>query len=59
MKEKKNNVSRFPKGFFANIKPSKIVRSKNPDDYDKPFQWSKNVLNGKSKITLVSNKLVK
>lgn len=53
---KKNNISKFPKGFFTNIKPCKITRSKNPDDYDKPFEWSKNVLNGNSKVKLVSLK---
>ncbi len=56
---KENNVSKFPKDFFTNIKPTKISRSKNSNDYDKPFKWSKNVLNGKTKVTLTSNKPVK
>ncbi len=54
MKEKKNNISKFPKGFFTNIKTSKVVHSKDPEEYDKPFEWSKNVLNGKSKVQIIS-----
>lgn len=56
MKKQKSNVTKFPKGFFTSIKPCKIISSKNPEDYDKPFEWSKNVLNGKSKVKLVSLK---
>lgn len=58
MNEKKTNTN-FPKGFFTSIKPCKINHSKESKDYNKPFEWSKNVLNGKSKVKLVSNKLAK
>ncbi len=58
MSEKKSNT-KFPKGFFTSIKPCKINHSKDSKDYDKPFEWSKNTLNGKSKVKLVSSKLVK
>ena len=56
MSEKKTNTIKFPKGFFTSIKPSKINHSK---EQDKPFEWSDKVLENKTKVTLVSNKLVK
>lgn len=55
-KQTKNSLTKFPKGFFTNIKEKKSTYSKDSQDYDKPFEWSKNVLNGKSKIKLVSIK---
>ena len=33
-----------------------IIKLKNFKEYDKPFEWSKNVLNGKSIVKIVSNK---
>ncbi len=59
MKEKKAKITKFPKGFFTNIKSCKVNHSKDSKDYDKPFIWSKNVIDGKSEVKLVSNKLVK
>ena len=59
MKEEKTKNTKFPNGFFTNIKSCDTKHSKNSDDYDKPFVWSENVLNGKSEVKLVSNKLVK
>ena len=58
MKETKT-TTKFPKGFFTSIKPCKVNHSKDSKNIDKPFEWSKNVLNGKSTVKLVSNKLVK
>ena len=58
MNEKKTNT-KFPAGFFTSIKPCPVNHSKNSKKYDKPFEWSKDVLNGKSTVKLVSNKLVK
>lgn len=58
MNKKKTNT-KFPKEFFTSIKPCKINHGKDTKDYDKPFEWSKNTLNSKSKVKLVSNKLVK
>ena len=51
----KNPNTKFPKGFFTSIKPSKISHSKDSKDYDKPFEWSTNTLNGKSTVKIVSN----
>ncbi len=59
MKDEKTKNTKFPKGFFTSIKPCKINHSKNSKDYEKPFEWSDNVLNGKSKVKLVQSKLVK
>ena len=56
MKDKKTKNSKFPKGFFTSIKSNNTNHSKNPKEYDKPFEWSKNVLNGKSIVKIVSNK---
>ena len=58
MIEKKTN-SKFPDGFFTSIKPSKINHSKDSQSKDKSFEWSKNVLNGKTTVKLVSNRIVK
>ena len=58
MNNKKTSTIKFPKGFFTSIKPCKINHSKVKEK-DKPFEWNENVLNGKTKVTLVSNKLVK
>lgn len=51
-----NYLTKFPKGFFNNIKLSDKIHSKEPKDKDIPFKWSENVLNGKSKIKIVSAK---
>ena len=56
MKDKKTKNSKFPKGFFTSIKSNNTNHSKNPKEYDKPFEWRKNVLNGKSIVKIVSNK---
>lgn len=56
MKKQAENVTKFPKGFFTNIKPCKTTSSKSSKEYDKPFEWSENVLNGKSKVKLVALK---
>ena len=42
----------FPKGFFTKSRPH---ATKQDEDYI-PFEWSKNVLNGKSKAKIVSLK---
>ena len=52
----KKKITKFPKGFFTSIKPCKINHSKNLEEEDLPFEWSENVLNGKSKVKLVSAK---
>lgn len=57
MKSFEKNTSKFPKKFFSNLKPSKELKKTN--DYDKPFEWSQTVLDGKSKVKLVSLKNVK
>ena len=59
MSEKKTSTIKFPKDFFTSIKPCKINHSSECKEIDKPFEWSDNVLKGKTKVTLVSNKLVK
>ena len=41
----------LPDDFFNDIKPKDIVKSK--DDYDIPFEWSEDVLNGKKEAILV------
>lgn len=43
----------FPKGFFTQTRPHTIKQ--NNEDLT-PFQWSENVLNGKSKVKIVSLK---
>ena len=48
----KDNITQFPKNFFSNLKQYKPkVYKKNTDI---PFKWSKNVLNGKSEVTIVA-----
>lgn len=49
MKEKRKTV--FPKGFFTQPRPHATKQDK--EDII-PFQWSENVLNGKSKVKIVS-----
>ncbi len=56
MNNKKTSTIKFPKGFFTSIKPCKTNHSK---EKEKPFEWNENVLKGKTKVTLVSNKPVK
>lgn len=55
MNKQLKDVTKFPKGFFTNIKSNNASSSKNPEK-EKPFTWSKNVLNGKSKVKLVALK---
>lgn len=56
MNIKTSETTKFPKGFFTNIKACSTSHNKNCKEYDKPFEWSKNVLSGKSKVKLVSLK---
>ena len=53
---KKNTISKFPKGFFSTLNPNTIKNNQNSSQNEKPFKWSKNVLNGNSKVKLVSLK---
>ena len=46
--------SKFPKGFFTQPRPAISMKEAIKDIT--PFEWSKNVLNGKSKIKIVSAK---
>ena len=47
-----NKINKFPKGFFTQSRPH--VKKQNKDD--KPFEWDKNILEGKSKVKIVSAK---
>lgn len=48
----KKEKSIFPKGFFTQSRPH--VKTKE-DPKDKiPFKWSKEILNGKSEVTITS-----
>lgn len=49
--EKKKKPT-FPKGFFTQARPQ--VSKKESLKNITPFEWSKNVLNGKSKVKIVS-----
>ncbi len=49
---KKKRITKLPKNFFANIKPCK--KKSTSKEKDKPFEWSENVLNGKSEINIIS-----
>lgn len=50
MEEKKRPT--FPKGFFTKLRPQ--VNERKVKEKTTPFKWSKNVLNGKSKVKIVS-----
>ena len=50
--DKSKIVTKFPPNFFTNLTP--YIPTSNEKKHDKPFKWSKNVLNGKAKIKLVS-----
>ena len=50
----KKIINKFPKKFFTNLTPYTPNIDKKQKGFDKPFEWSKNVLNGKTKIKLVS-----
>ena len=52
MDKKKNH--KFPKGFFTQSRPS--LSTKEALKNDTSFNWSKNVLKGKSKVKIVSEK---
>lgn len=54
MNKQDKNIKTFPKGFFANLKPCSTKDSKKPTEKERPFEWSKNVLNGKAKVKIVS-----
>ncbi len=49
----KNKKVSFPKGFFRNMKSTDNT-SKKTKEKEFPFKWSKNVLNGKSKVRIVA-----
>ncbi|MBQ9071644.1 MAG: hypothetical protein IJY25_00605 [Bacilli bacterium] len=49
--EKKKRPT-FPKGFFTKSRPTITTKEALKDVI--PFEWSKNVLNGKSKVKIVS-----
>jgi len=50
---KKENIN-FPKDFFIQPRPTISMKESLKDSH--PFKWSKNVLNGKSKVKIVSAK---
>lgn len=50
---KKNDKVSFPKGFFSNMKSTDNT-SKKAKEKELSFKWSKNVLNGKSKVRIVA-----
>ncbi len=50
----KKNRPKFPKGFFSQPRPTISLKEALKDVI--PFEWSENVLNGKSKVKLVSAK---
>ena len=50
----KKESSKFPKGFFTQPRPTISMKEAIKDDI--PFEWSENVLNGKSKVKIVSAK---
>ena len=49
MKEKKQS---FPNNFFTKTRP----QAKGNKEETIPFEWSKNVVNGKSKVEIISAK---
>jgi hypothetical protein len=51
--EKKEN-SKFPEGFFTQPRPTISMKEAIKDVV--PFKWSKNVLNGNSKVKIISVK---
>jgi len=51
--EKKEN-SKFPKVFFTQPRPTLSIKEAMKDAV--PFEWSENVLNGKSQVKIVSAK---
>lgn len=52
--EKKESPAKFPKGFFTQPRPT--VSTKEATKNVIPFKWSNNVINGKSKVKIVSAK---
>lgn len=52
MDKKIKITNRFTQGFFTNIKLKKTNVAQN-EKYDKHFEWSKNVLEEKSKVKIV------
>ncbi len=50
----KKEKPKFPKGFFKQPRPTISVKESLKDTV--PFIWSKNVVEGKSKVTIVSEK---
>lgn len=50
----KKESPKFPKGFFTQPRPTISMKEALKDVV--PFQWSENVLKGKSKVKIVSAK---
>ena len=46
--------SKFPKGFFRQSRPTIDMKESLKDNL--PFKWSSSVLNGRSKVKIVSAK---
>ena len=51
---KKKEITKFPKDFFKQQRP--ILSMKESLKGTIPFKWSKNVLNGNSKVKITSPK---
>ena len=51
---KKEKVKKLPKSFFSQPRPTISLKEALKDVT--PFEWSENVLNGKSKVKIVSAK---
>lgn len=50
----KKECPKFPKGFFTQPRPT--INMKEALNNVTPFKWSDSVLNGKSKVKIVSTK---
>ena len=50
----KKESPKFPKGFFTQPRPTISIKEALRDIV--PFEWSENVLKGKSKVKIVSAK---
>lgn len=59
MEKQEKKITNFPKGFFTSMKPCSVTCSKNSEENEKPFEWSNSVIEGKSRVKLVSLKMNK
>ncbi len=50
----KKESPKFPKGFFTQPRPTISMKEALKDV--SPFEWSENILKGKSKVKIVSTK---